>query len=146
MQTTRKGGLINSTSPFLTRLSVNSTQILPRFIDERKSQAIKQSHRREKLKKEHAKQVVIVLHVPLKIRHCCDYENSCDLNVSGIAGTGKRIPCCNIFSSRWSRCRSTWTTGDHDDGGGDDGDEVNGISNASFKSFAFDDFKTCCQG
>ena len=63
-----------------------------------------------------------------------------------IAGTGKRIPCFNIFSSRWSRCRSTWTTGDHDDGGGDDGDEVNGILNASFKSFAFDDFKTCCQG
>jgi phosphatidylinositol phospholipase C beta len=28
-----------------------------RFIDERKSQAIKQSHRREKLKKEHAKQM-----------------------------------------------------------------------------------------
>ena len=71
--------------------------------------------------------------------------------MSGIAGTGKRIPCCNIFSSRWSRCRSTWTTGDHDDGDGDDGDgddgdEVNGILKASFKSFAFDDFKTCCQG
>ena len=69
----QKVAFINSTSPFLTRLSVNSTQILPRFIDERKSQAIKQSHRREKLKKEHAKQVVIVFHVHLKIRHCCAY-------------------------------------------------------------------------
>ena len=33
-----------------------------------------------------------------------------------------------------------------DVGVGADVDEVNGILKASFKSFAFDDFKTCCQG